>query len=301
MATSATAQANLFSAGMCHTSAPPTFNPGARGCRVVLDTTTQTFYIWKIGTVWVDLGSRVDETLGCVAPAYTPTKWQSDLAVNQCSPVPKLYKHVGAGVWECLNCASSGSTDLTFSGGASPYTLNSSTGADVTFSEGANVTLTRVGNDLEISATGGGGTVTTDATLDGDGSGGDPLKIAQQSAATGEVMQWTGTTWEPSWGNPYIFVTATGSISADYNTVLVGDISANITIGLPSCNAAHDKKEFEIKKNETSAGGFGVIVDPSGSETFYDGAATKTIYTTNAINCVCRFNAGTGKWFFTIM
>jgi len=49
--------------------------------------------------------------------------------------------------------ATGGATDLTFTGGSSPYTLNSSTGTDVTLSAGSNVTLTRVSNNLEISAT----------------------------------------------------------------------------------------------------------------------------------------------------
>ena len=45
-----------------------------------------------------------------------------------------------------------GATDLTFTGGSSPYTLNSSTGTDVTFSQGAGIALTRLSNDLAIAA-----------------------------------------------------------------------------------------------------------------------------------------------------
>ena len=44
-----------------------------------------------------------------------------------------------------------------------------------------------------------GGVVNTDATLDGDGSGGDPLRVAQQGATEPKVLTWTGATWEPSW------------------------------------------------------------------------------------------------------
>ena len=139
-------------------------------------------------------------------------------------------------------------------------------------------------------------TVATDATLSGDGSGGTPLKIAQQSATTSEIMTWTGATWEPSWGNPYTFVTSGATITTAINTVLVGTIGANITIGLPTCNAANDQKTFEIKKNGADI--FGAIIDPAGSETFYDGATTKTIYSPISINCTCRFS-GTGVWFYT--
>lgn len=49
-----------------------------------------------------------------------------------------------------------------------------------------------------INDGGGISTVTTDPTLDGDGSIGDPLKIAQQSAASGEVLKWNGATWLPA-------------------------------------------------------------------------------------------------------
>jgi hypothetical protein len=45
----------------------------------------------------------------------------------------------------------------------------------------------------------------TDATLTGDGTSSSPLKIAQQSATSGQVLKWNGTTWSPdtdSIGNP---------------------------------------------------------------------------------------------------
>jgi len=48
-----------------------------------------------------------------------------------------------------------GATDLSFSGSASPVTLNSSTGTDVRFVAGTGVTLAQSGDTLTISATGG--------------------------------------------------------------------------------------------------------------------------------------------------
>lgn len=39
--------------------------------------------------------------------------------------------------------------------------------------------------------------VNTDATLSGTGVSGSPLKIAQQSATTGQVLKWSGSTWTP--------------------------------------------------------------------------------------------------------
>lgn len=141
---------------------------------------------------------------------------------------------------------------------------------------------------------GGGGSVTTDATLTGDGSG-TPLGIAQQSAATSEVLTWTGATWEPSWGNPYTFVTTTSTLTTDYNEVLIGTVSGNITIGLPSCNAANDSKHFKLVRNGTD--NFSLTIDPNSTQTFYDGAATKIMYGKISIDCTCRFSGGTGVWF----
>lgn len=145
-------------------------------------------------------------------------------------------------------------------------------------------------------ANGGGGSVETDATLNGDGSGGDPLKIAQQSAATSEVLMWTGATWEPSWGNPFIFVTTGQAITTAVNEVLIGTVSAGITLGLPTCDATTDSKHFKFVRNGTDA--FSVTIDPSGSQLFYDGTDKKISYGKLSIDCTCRFSVGTGVWFF---
>lgn len=39
--------------------------------------------------------------------------------------------------------------------------------------------------------------VQTDATLEGKGNATQPLKLAQQSATEGQLLEWTGTTWKP--------------------------------------------------------------------------------------------------------
>ena len=143
---------------------------------------------------------------------------------------------------------------------------------------------------------GGGGTVSTDATLTGDGSVGDPLGIAQQSAATSEVLTWTGAAWEPSWGNQFIFVTTGQTITTAVNEILIGTVSANITLGLPACDATTDAKHFKFVRNGTDA--FFVKIDPNGSQTFYDGTTEKIQYGKLSIDCTCRFSGGTGVWFF---
>ncbi|MGB4654821.1 MAG: tail fiber domain-containing protein [Bacteroidales bacterium] len=62
------------------------------------------------------------------------------------------------------------------------------------------------GNTVTIPSSGGGdnwGTqvVQTDATLVGDGTTANKLKIAQQSASTGQVLKWNGSTWAPDYDN----------------------------------------------------------------------------------------------------
>jgi hypothetical protein len=47
-----------------------------------------------------------------------------------------------------------------------------------------------------------GGTVSTSIRLAGDGSSGSPLDIAQQSATSGQVLEWSGTAWIPGNKNP---------------------------------------------------------------------------------------------------
>lgn len=240
----AKAQANIFSAGLCHTAGIPNFNPGARGCRLALDTSDQSFYVWKVGTTWVELGRGVDELAGCSAPAYTPNKWQSSVVINTCA-TPEIYYYF-SGSWH-------------------------QTGG------------------------GGGGTVTTDATLTGDGSGGSPLGIAQQSATSSEVLTWTGAAWEPTYGNPYTFVTTGATITTAVNEILIGTVAGDVVMGLPVCDATTDQKHFKFVRNGTDA--FSVTIDPNGSQTFYDLTTTKVQYGKLSIDCTCRFS-GTGVWFF---
>jgi len=298
----AAAQNNIKkTAGVIYTDGAPTTTPNeATASEFAIDTITGFLYQWhrtagpsNLGG-WRILGQGIDVRVDNVPPSYAPFRNQSRFVINGDN---ELYFNTTGDTWECLNCASTGTTDLTFTGASSPYTLNSSSGSDVTFSAGSNVTLTRTANNLEIAATGGGGggTVTTDATLDGDGSGGDPLKIAQQSAATSEMLMWTGATWEPSWGNPYTFVTSGATITTDVNEILIGTISADVIFGLPTCNAANDGKRFKFVRNGTDA--FSVTIDPGGGQTFYDGTSTKTSYGKLSIDCTCK-HGGSSVWFF---
>ena len=291
---SAQGQYTYFTAALPHDIASPSATPSQSGSRIRIDQPTRRLWVWNETTLaWVKIAQGIDERIGCVAPIGAPIVGQSNFASNTCL-VPELYAWTGA-AWVCMTCAASGATNLTFTGASSPYTLNSSTGSDVTISQGTNVTLTRAGNNLEISATGGGGTVTTDATLSGNGSGGSPLKIAQQGATASKVLEWTGATWEPSWGNPYTFVTTGATITTAVNEILVGTVGADVVFGLPACNATTDQKHFKFVRNGADA--FSLTIDPSGAQTFYDGSAIKVQYGKISIDCTCRFSGGTGVWF----
>lgn len=294
MCLSAHGQYIYFTAAVPHDITNPSGAPSQSGSRFRLDQPTRRFWVWnETSLTWVQLAQGIDIRSGCSTPVGVPVVGESNFAVNGCA-TPELYYHTGGGTWVCLNCASGG-TNLTFTGASSPYTLNSSTGSDVTFAAGTNVTLSRSANELTISSSGGGGTVATDATLAGDGSGGSPLKIAQQSATASQVLSWTGATWEPSWGNPYTFVTTGGAITTAVNEILIGTVTADVVFGLPSCNAANNGKRFKFVRNGTDV--FSLTIDPSGVETFYDGTSTKVSYSKLSIDCTCRFSV-TGVWFF---
>lgn len=293
-------QNNIFATvGVSYTSGAPTFTPGGRGSLVAFDTISGDWYVSlnRFTDGWAKLGERLQSVSGCTAPTGVPPKWQSEFVINSCA-TPEMYLHTGGGTWVCLNCAASGATNLSFTQLTdSTYQLNSSTGSDVTFKAGANTAMSLSGAVLTIQSTGGGGggTVETDATLTGDGSIGSPLGIAQQSADASQVLEWSGAAWLPSWGNPYTYVTTGATITSEVNEVLVGTISADITIGLPTCNAALDGKHFKIIRNGTDA--FSVKIDPSGGQTFHDGTAEKIFFGKLAIDCTCKHGGGS-TWFF---
>ena len=85
---------------------------------------------------------------------------------------------------------------------------------------------------------GGGGTVTTDATLTGDGSAGSPLGIAQQAATSGQVLKWNGTTWAPA-----------ADADTDAQTLSLTTSSTNRTITISGGNSI----TLDVADNDNSA------------------------------------------------
>lgn len=108
-----------------------------------------------------DNGKVTFDTYGVGTHTGTVAKW---LAVTS------------AGIVIEENAPTGGTTNLTFTGASSPYTLNSDTGTDVTFAEGTGITLSRSTNELTIAVNraatgiyGGDGSLTTDVDITGAG------------------------------------------------------------------------------------------------------------------------------------
>jgi hypothetical protein len=66
--------------------------------------------------------------------------------------IGEVLTYTASNQWEA-SPASAGTTNLTFTGSASPYTLNSDTGTDVTIAAGTGISLTRSSNELTIAST----------------------------------------------------------------------------------------------------------------------------------------------------
>lgn len=88
-----------------------------------------------------------------------------------------------------------------------------------------------------------------------------------------------------------------GTLDHTHNFVRVHTISEAETYVLPACNATSNGWQYTFHK--TGADTFGLVIDPNGSETFADAAATKTLYSqNNTATCKCLWNGSTGVWAF---
>lgn len=86
-------------------------------------------------------------------------------------------------------------------------------------------------------------------------------------------------------------VTATATVAETDFVVYVGTLSADITLNLPACNSTRDGWTYRFMKKGTDA--FAFILDPASTETFYDGATTKTFFGQgNSTTCQCENGLG---------
>ena len=209
------------SGGISQTVGPPTFKPGAKGNIVAIDTVTGVWYVsrdrYAANGSWLSMGDRIESISGCSAPAYTPNKYNSEIVINNCgapsyiTDFPKLYQHIGGGVWVCLNC-SAGST----------YTA----GTGIAIS-GSNV-ISNTAPDQTVSLTGAGGNVIT-GTYPSFTITGTPATGAETivTAGTGASVTGAGTS-----GSPYVV----SSTITQYTDELAQDaagamVSGNISFG----------------------------------------------------------------------
>jgi len=140
----------------------------------------------------LDVGGTDGIRIPVGTTAQRPTGYAGAMRYNTDSTGIEFYN---GSQWRRLASGSYGggsSTDLTFSG-SGPVTLNSSSGSDVTFTAGTNITLTRSGNDLSIAATGGASD--GNGIYTGDGSipnGGTDVDLTNGQLRL--QMKTTGTT-----------------------------------------------------------------------------------------------------------
>jgi len=128
------------------------------------------------------------------------------------------------------------------------------------------------------------GTVTATGLVTGNGG------IKGVATATDAALNAAGVE-----DGDYAVTTASLTLDQTHNTIAVGTLTANITLTLPACNATHDGWEYNVIK--TGSDTFAVILDPNGAETFYDSAATKSIYSQgNGATCKCR--SSSTSWFY---
>lgn len=108
----------------------------------------------------------------------------------------------------------------------------------------------------------GGGAVNTNPRLEGDGTAGSPLDLADQGAASGQVLKWDGTDWTPAddeTGTGVAAYTAGAGISIDGSNVIsnTGDADADPANEIQSLS-------FNAGTNELSLSDGNTVTIPSG-------------------------------------
>lgn len=270
--TGCSAQSNLFNAGLCHTGAPPAFNPGAKGCRLALDTASQTFYVWKIGTTWAALGRGVDEITGCSAPLYTPTKWQSYVAINKCDP-PEMYYYF-SGAWHLSGGA--GNTDISFvDNGGNDVDITSSTGTGYKMKGYNGIQIYQ--DDVDVIAidgatanlwTDGGATTFLTATGDKLAVGSSTAKAKINAIGSGSTAASYSFMAETASRLPQISVRNDGQIGIGRDLTITTDSAITIC----SIRSSADFSRTDVRYTNNTVANKYYPVSFLGGEIFYKGS-----------------------------
>ncbi len=111
----------------------------------------------------------------------------------------------------------------------------------------------------------GADVVHTDPTLTGQGTTALPLKVAQQSATTGQVLKWSGTTWTPATDenedNDSNAANELQDLSVEGNTLKLSESEA--TVDLSSYMDNTDSQTLSITDNNLSISGGNTVTLPS--------------------------------------
>lgn len=173
-------------------------------------------------------------------PTFNPGGKGSRIAVDLTTK--KIYTHTVGTTWALY-----GNTLQVTTGCVPPAYVPVGFQSDFVINACDSLYMYRGGEWRHLNGGGGGiSTVSTDATLDGDGSGGDPLKIAQQSATSGQVLKWNSTTWMPANDNNTTYTGGTGISISGGNVISntlpadnLGNHTATTTLNLASNNVTN--------------------------------------------------------------
>lgn len=249
-----TAQTIVKGTGVLYTNGAPTLvATQSADAEIAIDTTTGFWYEYnRDALAWSAAGFRIQLRNACTTPTHTPGDKQSYVLLDTCD---NLYRYRN-GTWTQINSGGGGgATDLGYSGTSSPITLTSSTGADVTITQGGIVTVTASGSNMTVSATETDGSVTNEgqlgvgaggantATITTNTSGGNPvtvsgggiLAVTETTGSNGGTITLTATEVDGSLSNEGTLGVGAGGASS--STIISNTSGATgVTINVAGIN-----------------------------------------------------------------